>query len=268
MDMEISQTLNDYDTSENTEKQIKFLEGIRNVYEENQNYEEASKSQMAILQLRREQKRKHEDRLIEKHTKERLELINDFNIEYSVFNDHWNDVMIKHKDKGQEIIKIMKADFSKEYELAKENLEKNSQISQVISSEYKALKEAQSNMIKQKEYEEANIIQKQLRDFENEEKHNSDISHAKQTKEILDGIKFRHKIDVKNIEKQSEIDIERLKNKRACERKELIEKYNKIKKKLQQDQLSESLQGQDGINSSVKWMAIVCFFIMIIILFM
>ena len=185
-----------------------------------------------ILKLRQEQKKKREETLTQKQTKELADIEKAYEEELKQFNEEWDDRMEKYKAKCQEDEDQLTQKQSTEKEETTKTLEENTPLIPKHSSETLNLMRIQETLVRNKEYKEAHAVQQKIAELEEEEKKTWGVERDAKIKQNLASLAKKQENEIFSFRKRAKTEFEEMKKQRAAKLESLIKKYQNLRKEI------------------------------------
>ena len=208
------------------------MDAQRKGHESTGNFLEADKVHQRILKLRQEQRKKREETLSQKQTKEIEDIEGAYQEELKLFNDDWDDRMQKYKAKCQESEDQLNQKQNNERETTTKSLEESIPIIPKHSSEFLNLKRIQDTLVRNKEYKEAHTIQQKMIELEETEKLTWGEDRLAKIQQNLTSLGKVQENEMNSFRQKAKNGFEELKKQKASKLESLIKKYQNLRKEI------------------------------------
>lgn len=179
------------------------------------------------------------DELKAKQENDRLELENSHFNEFQDFNSQWENSLQEHRDRANDLISIMLEKQKNDRMQHEETLEK--QIPQQLkkSSELLNMIQIEKGLLKVKEYGEAHKVQQRINRLQKEETEVWENERRKKIANCLAHLDAKHANDLAALKKRLNATEDEMKKKRCLNTEMLLQKFQNVKKELQNYQVQE-----------------------------
>jgi hypothetical protein len=188
--------------------------------------------------MQREQADKLEE-LKAKQENDRQELESSHMAEFQDFNSLWEKRLENHKSYSDEQVESMTEKQQNEMIELNKTLESQIPLQPKNSSELLNLIKIKNGLVKLKEYGDAHKVQQRINFLTDQEANNWANERKKKIMQHQAHLSTKHEIDLKALKKRLNAVEDELKKTRSLEMEKLLQKFQNIKKELQNYQIQE-----------------------------
>mmetsp|Transcript_25347 Transcript_25347/g.22386 ORF Transcript_25347/g.22386 Transcript_25347/m.22386 type:complete len:292 (+) Transcript_25347:23-898(+) len=221
---------------------IQTLEDHQKLCEKEGRYVEADMAKTKIEQMKLQLESIRKSALKERHIQEKLELEEAHVAEFNQFNEFWDKKMQEFNDQAQVIEEQMIQRHQEEMKKFLEELEMTISTRPRDSAELLNMRRIQENLAKQKEYIEAHKVQQKCYQLEKQEADKWQNNRESKMKHQRSQLQTRQDNELNALRKRIIAGQEEQRKARSIELQRLLQKYQNVKKELENQQQIELLR--------------------------
>ncbi|KAL4508358.1 hypothetical protein ABPG72_003662 [Tetrahymena utriculariae] len=234
---------------ENLEEQIDVLSEHQQNCMKQGKYIEAEMAQKKIKELKDKLEKKRKEELKQRHLNEKLGVEKAHLEEFNQFNEFWDKKMAEFNEEAKNIETELIQRQDDEYQRVSEELEKAVPFVPKDSSEVLNLMKMEEHLAKQNRYLEAHQIQQKRIQLQKEEGNGWNQQRLAKIKNQLNQLRQRQNNELNALRQRIYSGQEEQRKNRSIELERLLQKYQNVKKELEDQQQKEFLAFQRSFTS-------------------
>lgn len=258
---QVSNTTNE----EPVEQQEEDLEGFIQILTEHQKkceeegkYVEAEMAHNRIKELKEQLKQREENELQYRHQNDLYELEETHITEFNNFNEEWDKRMNEFQVHSAQLIQSLEEKHEKELKSHREELEQKMGDTYKKSPELLSMISMQKNLAKQKEYQQAHQIQIKAQELEMREHDRFLQDREKKIQGLENKLIKKQEVEMESLRKRIIAGENEQKKQRALELERMFQRYQNVKKELENNHKKEKnflKKGGVGFNPNMTKMS-------------
>lgn len=228
------------------EEFIEILEEHCKQWEAQGKYVEAEMAKNRIKELKEQKKQMDLDELMTRQQNENIELEETHILEFNNFNQEWDKRMNEFQMHSSQLIKALEEKHIAQHEEYRKDLEEKVPIKFKPSPELLNLRKIQVSLAKQKEYKEAHQVQVRAQKLEQQE-HDKYMEERGYKIENMENKLFqKQENEMEALRKRIIAGENEQKKQRALELERMFQRYQNVKKELENQHKMESIRLEKG----------------------
>ena len=240
------------------EEAIEILKEHQQKCEDDGRYVEAEMAMNRIKELKKQHQENTKCDLEEKHSNDLIELEESHIQEFNNFNSEWDSRMNEFQSHSKQLIDALEEKHEQQYLDRKGQLEEKTPEGFKPSTQLIGLKKMQISLAKQKEYQQAHQIQIEANKLEHKERQKCLQERDIKIDTMLRKLVKQQEVEMESLRKRIIAGENEQKKQRALELERMFQRYNNIKKELENTHKKDKnylTKGQSVYNANASMMS-------------
>lgn len=243
---------------ENLEGFIEILTEHQKKCEEDGKYVEAEMAKNRITELKNQLKARENEELEYRHQNDLYELEETHITEFNNFNEEWDKRMNEFQVHSAQLIQSLEEKHDNDLKLNRQELEKKMGDHFKKSPELLSMISMQKNLAKQQEYQQAHQIQIKAQELEAKEQERHFQERDKKIQVFENKLLKKQEVEMESLRKRIIAGENEQKKQRALELERMFQRYQNVKKELENNHKKEKnflKKGGVGFNANMTRMS-------------
>jgi hypothetical protein len=249
----------DQNQEEDLESFIEILSEHQKRCEEGGKYVEAEIAKNRVKELKQKLKEREENELEYRHQNDLFELEETHIAEFNNFNEEWDKRMNEFQIHSAQLVQAMQEKHEQEIRSFREDFDQKMGDNYKKSPELLSLISTQKNLAKQQEYQQAHQIQMKAQELETQERNRYYQEREKKILAQENQLIKKQELEMESLRKRIIAGENEQKKQRALELERMFQRYQNVKKELENNHKKEKnflKKGGVGFNPNMSKMSI------------